>query len=69
MEFVKSYKGYRIKKYTKKDVPYGHTLGEYEVQTSDNRQEYDNVESVGMCEELINGLIEDRRNKQWKQQW
>ena len=59
---VQSYKGYKIKQYTKCDVAYGKTLGEYAVVTRDNEPEYDDVGSLREARELIDGLVSDKLN-------
>jgi hypothetical protein len=63
MRLAESYKGYRIKQYTKKEVPYGRTLSEYEVQTKDNEPEYDGVGTIEECRELVDGLIIDKKQE------
>lgn len=59
MKTVERYKQYIIREYTERDgLP--ERIGVYAVYTKDGEPEYDDVETIPMAKELIDGLWKDR---------
>lgn len=63
MKYIKGYRGYKIKEITKRDISAAiseDNIGEYAVFDRDDQIEYENIETIEMCKELIDGLIQDK---------